>query len=81
MIDTKWVLRNKMNEDGHVIRNKARLVCKGYSHIEGIYFEERFALVARMEAIKMILAYACSKDIKVYHMDVKSTFVNGELEE
>ena len=70
-----------MNKDGLDIRNKARLVCKGYAQIEGIYFEETFAPVARMEAIIMILAYACSKDIKVYHMHVKSSFLNGELEE
>ena len=59
----------------------ARLVCKGYDQIEGIDFEETFAPVARMEAIRTILAYACSKRIKVYQMDVKSTFLNGELEE
>jgi hypothetical protein len=57
------------------------LVCKGYAHIEGINFEGTFAPVARMEAICLILAYACSKNVKVYHMDVKSTFLNGELEE
>ena len=78
---TKWVFRNKLDEDGQVTRNKARLVCKGYAQIDGINFEETFAPVARMEAIKMILAYACSKRIKVYQMDVKSTFLNGELEE
>ena len=55
-----------MNEDVQVIRNKARLVCKGYAQYEGIDFEETFASVARMEDIIMILAYACSKDIKVY---------------
>ena len=65
VIGTKWVFRNKMNEDGHVIRNKARLVCKVYAQIKGIYFEETYAPVARMEAIRMIFAYACSKDIKV----------------
>ena len=81
VIGTKWVFRNKMNEDGQVIRNKARLVCKGYAQIEGIDFEETYAPVARMEAIRMILAYACSKDIKVYQMDVKSAFLNGESEE
>jgi hypothetical protein len=81
VIGTKWVFRNKINEDGKVTRNKARLVCKGYAQVEGIYFEETISLVSRMEAIRMILAYACSKRIKVYQMDVKSTFLNGELEE
>jgi hypothetical protein len=81
VIDTKWVFRNKLNEDGQVTRNKARLVCKGYAQIEGINFEETFAPVARMEAIHFLLAYACSKNVKVYQMDVKSSFLNGELEE
>jgi hypothetical protein len=81
VIDTKWVFRNKLNEDGHVTRNKYILVCKGYAEIEGINFEETFAPVSRMEAIHFLLAYACSKNIKVYHMDVKSSFLNEELEE
>ena len=81
MIGTKWVFRNKLNEDGKATRNKARLVCKGYAQVEGIDFEEMFSPMARMEAIRMILAYACYKRIKVYHMDVKSTFLNGEVEE
>jgi hypothetical protein len=81
VIDTKWVFRNKLNEDGQVTRNKARLLYKGYAQIEGINFEETFAPAARMEEIWLLLAYACSKNVKVYHMDVKSTFLNGELEE
>jgi hypothetical protein len=81
VIGTKWVFRNKLNEDGQVTRNKTRLVCKGYAQIEGIDFEETYALVSRMEAICLLLAYACYKNIKVYQMDVKSTFLNGELEE
>jgi hypothetical protein len=68
VIGTKWVFRNKLNEDGQVTRNKARLVCKGYAHIEGIKFEENFSPVARMEEIHLILAYACSKNVKVYQM-------------
>lgn len=71
VIGTKWVFRNKLNEDGQVTRNKTRLVCKGYAHVEGIDFEETFSPVARMESIRMILAYASSKNIKVYQMDVK----------
>jgi hypothetical protein len=61
--------------------NKTRLVCKGYAQVEGIDFEETFSLVARMEAIRLLLAYACSKNIKMYQMDVKSAFLNRELEE
>jgi hypothetical protein len=71
VIGTKWVFKNKLNEDRHVTRNKVRLVCKGYAQVEGINFEETFAPVARMEAIHLLLAYACSKYIKMYHMDVK----------
>jgi hypothetical protein len=81
VIGTKWVFKNKLNEDGQVARNKARLVCKGYAQIEGINFEETFSPVARMEAICFLLDYACSKNVKVYHMDIKSAFLNGELEE
>jgi hypothetical protein len=77
VIGTKWVFRNKLNEDGRVTRNKERLMCKGYAKVEGIYFEETFAHVTIMEAFIMFLAYACSKRIKVYQMDVKSTFLNG----
>ena len=77
---TKWVFRNKLNEDGQVTRNKARFVCKGYAQAKGIYFEEIFSPMAIMERIQMILAYSCSKIIKVYQMDVKSTFLNEELE-
>jgi hypothetical protein len=81
VISKKWVFRNKLNEDGQVTRNKARLLCKGHAQIEGIDFEETFFLVARMEDIRLLLAYACSKNVKVYQMDIKSSFLNGELEE
>jgi hypothetical protein len=81
VIGTKWVFRNKLNEYGKVIRNKARLVCKGYAQVEGIDFEETFSPVARLEAIIMFLAFVCFKNFKVYQMDVKSSFLNGNLEE
>jgi hypothetical protein len=71
VIGTKWVFRNKLNEDGQVTKNKAKSVCKGYAQFEGVDFEENCAPIARMEAIRLFLAYACSKRIKVYHMDVK----------
>ena len=57
------------------------MVCKGHAQIGGIHVEETYAPVDRMESIRMILDYGCSKDIKVYRMDVKSAFLNGELEE
>jgi hypothetical protein len=81
VIGSKWVFKNKLNEQGQIVRNKARLVCKGYAQIEGQDFDETFALVARMEVIRMFLAYACHKRFKVYQMDVKSAFLNGNLEE
>jgi hypothetical protein len=70
-----------LNEDGQIVRNKPRLVCKGYAQVEGVEFEETFSLVARIEAIKVFLAFASYTKFKVYHMDVKSTFLNGDLEE
>ena len=66
VIGTKLVFKNKLNEDGKVTRNKARLVCKGYSQVEGIDFEETFTLVARMEVIIILLAYSFSKRIKAF---------------
>ena len=81
VIGTKWVFRNKLNEDGKVSRNKARLVCKGYSQEERIDYGETFAPVARLEGVKTLLAYATYKGFKVYQMDVKSTFLNGILDE
>jgi hypothetical protein len=69
-----------MNKD-KLLGIKPRLVCKGYAQVEGQDFDETFAPVARLEAIRMFLAYACHKNFKVYQMDVKSTFLNGDLEE
>ena len=74
-------ISNKMNEQGEVVRNKARLVCKGYLQQEGIDYKETYAPVAIMQAVKMFLAYAANNGFKVYEMDVKSAFLNGELEE
>ena len=81
VIGTKWVFRNKMNEDGIVTRNKARLVALGYSQEEGIDFEETFAPVARLETIRILLAFAVSQSIKLFQMDVKSAFLNGYIKE
>ena len=82
IVGTKWVFKNKLNEnDDKVIRNKERLVCKGYAQGEDIYFEKTFEPVARIEAIIMLLAFSCYMNFRVYHMDVKSTFINGEHEE
>ena len=81
IIGTKWVFKNKQSEDGVVIRNKARLVAQGFSQVEGLDFEETFAPVARLEAIRILLAFAASKGFKLYQMDVKSAFLNGVIEE
>ena len=63
---TKWVFRNKTDSDGTIIINKARLVAKGYSQHEGIDYDETFALVSRLEAIRIFLAYAAHKKFKVF---------------
>ncbi|KAJ9547006.1 hypothetical protein OSB04_019549 [Centaurea solstitialis] len=81
IIDTKWIFKNKKDEDNVVVRNKAWLVAKGYKQQEGIDYNETFAPVARIEAIRMFLAYAAHKDFTVYQMDVKTTFLNGVLKE
>ena len=65
IIGTRWVFRNKMDEDGTVTRNKARLVAKGYSQEEGIDYDETYAPVARLEAIRMFLAFASHSNFKV----------------
>lgn len=70
-IGTKWVFHNKLDESGTVVRNKARLVAQGYTQMEGIDYDETYAPVARLEAIRMFLAFACHKGFKVYQMDVK----------
>ena len=79
VIGSKWVYKNKMNEQGNIVINKARLVCKGYTQIEGLEFDEKFAPVAILEAIRMFLAYACHKKFKFYQMYVKSAFLNGDI--
>ena len=76
IIDTRWVFKNKLDELGQVIKNKARLVAHGYNQ-EGINFNETFAPVAKLESIRILLAFACFMDFKVYQMDVKSAFLNG----
>ena len=66
VIGTKWVFRNKQNEDGIVVRNKARLVAQGFTQVEGLDFGETFASIARLEAIRILLVYACSHNIKLF---------------
>ncbi|GJR59351.1 putative ribonuclease H-like domain-containing protein [Tanacetum coccineum] len=80
-IGTKCVFRNKKDERGIMIKNKARLVAQGYTQEEGIDYDEVFAPVARIEAIRLFLAYSLFKDFMVYQMDVKSAFLYGKIEE
>jgi hypothetical protein len=81
IIGTKWVFRNKQDEFGIVTRNKARLVAQGYTQVEGLDFGETYAPVARLEAIRFLLAFTAHHDFKLYQMDVKSAFLNGPLSE
>nr|GEW19455.1 hypothetical protein [Tanacetum cinerariifolium] len=81
VIRLKWLWKNKKDEDQTVIRNKARLVAKGYAQEEGIDFEESFALVARLEAVRIFITYASHKSFLIYQMDVKTTFLNVPLNE
>ncbi|GKA80225.1 putative ribonuclease H-like domain-containing protein [Tanacetum coccineum] len=80
-IGTKWVYRNNKDERGIVVRNKVRLVAQGYKQEEGIDYDEVFAPVARIEAIKLFLAYASLMNFIVYQMDVKSDFLYGTIDE
>ncbi|GKA63743.1 putative ribonuclease H-like domain-containing protein [Tanacetum coccineum] len=81
VIGTKWVYRNKKDERGVVVRNKARLVAQGHRQEEGIDYDEVFAPVARLEAIRLFLAFASYMGFIVYQMDVKSAFLYGTIEE
>ncbi|XP_070045888.1 uncharacterized protein [Nicotiana tomentosiformis] len=79
VIGIKWVFRNKLDEDGIVIRNKKRLVVQGYSQEEGIDNDETFAPVARLEAIRLLIAFAAYMEFTIHQMDVISAFLNGYL--
>jgi hypothetical protein len=81
VIGTKYVFKNKQGEDGEFVRKNAHLVAQGYSQVEGLDFGETFAPVARLEAIRILLAFAASKGFKLYQMDVKSAFLNGVIQE
>ncbi|GJT40516.1 gag-pol polyprotein [Tanacetum coccineum] len=81
VINIEWLWKKKRDEENIVIYNKARLVSKGYNQQEGIDFEESFALVARLEAVRLFVVYAAHKSYSVYQMDVKTAFLNGPLKE
>nr|GEW11656.1 retrovirus-related Pol polyprotein from transposon TNT 1-94 [Tanacetum cinerariifolium] len=81
VINMKWLWKNKRDEENTVIRNKSRLVAKGYAQKEGVDFKELFALVARLEAGQLFIACATHKSFTVYHMDVKTAFLYGPLKD
>nr|GEW50291.1 hypothetical protein [Tanacetum cinerariifolium] len=81
VINIKWLWKNKRDEENTVIRNKSRLMAKGYAQKEGVDFEESFAPVALLEAVRLFIAYATHKSFTVYQMDVKTTFLYGPLKE
>ncbi|GJR47611.1 retrovirus-related pol polyprotein from transposon TNT 1-94, partial [Tanacetum coccineum] len=81
IITLKWIFKVKLDELGGVLKNKARLVARGYHQEEGIDFKESFAPVARLEAIRIFIAYAAHKNMPNYQMDVKKAFLNGILRE
>ncbi|KAG9444874.1 hypothetical protein H6P81_016214 [Aristolochia fimbriata] len=81
IIGTKWIFQIKTDAAGTIIRNKARLVAQGYTQVEGVDFEETFAPVARLEAIRLMISVACKLQIKLYQMDIKSAFLSGYISE
>jgi hypothetical protein len=81
VVGTKWVFHNKQDKHRVVIRNKARLMAKGYAQVAGLDFEETFSPMARLESIRILLAYAAHHSFKLLQMDVKSAFLNGPIKE
>lgn len=81
VIGTKWVFRNKLNEQGEVVRNKSRLVAQGYSQQEGIDYTETLAHISRLESIRLLISFVVNHSIILYQMDVKNAFLNGYITE
>ena len=81
VIGTKWIFKNKTNENGEIIQNKSRLVAQGYTQVEEVDFDESFAPVARLKSIRILMSIACTMNFKLYQMDVKYAFLNGYLKE
>lgn len=77
----KWVFRTKLNPDGSINKHKVKLVVKGYAQIYGVDYSDTFSLVDRLDTIQLMLAIAVQKGWKVFHLDVKSAFLNGVLYE
>ena len=79
VIGTKWVFRNKLDEHGVVVWNRPRLVAQGYAREEGIDYDETFVPIVRLEAIRILLSFACYMNFKLYQMDIKSIFLNSNI--
>ena len=79
LVQCKWVYRNKMDVDGYDVNYNSRLVSKGFSQVHGVEYTKTFALVAKMDSIRLVLAIAASKRWEVHHMDVKSYFIHGYM--
>ena len=81
VIGTKWIFKNKIDEDGEIIGNKSQLVAQGYTQVEEVDFDESFAPVAKLKSIRILMSIACIMNFKLYQMDVKCAFLNGYLNE
>ena len=81
VIGVKWVFRTKLNADGSINKYKAKLVVKGYAQIFGVDYSDTFAPVSKLDTIRLVLAVAPQRGWKVFQLDVKSTFLNGVLQE
>jgi len=81
VIGTKWIFKNKLDEQGVIVRNKARLVAKGYNQEKEIEFGETYIPMARLEVVRLLLAYTCMNGFKLHQIDVKSVFLNGYIDE
>lgn len=81
MIGLKWVFKLKRNSDGSINKYKARLVAKGYVQVQGTNFDEVFALVHRIETIRLLISLAAANEWEIHHLDVKTAFLHGELKE
>ena len=81
LVQCKWVFWTKVATDGSTYKYKARLVEKGFSQVQGVDYHETFASVAKMDSIRLVLAISASKHWEVHHMDVKSTFIHGDIHE